>query len=176
MQAGKRESGQLKYCHALGVTVDGVLDCQLDLLLQSHTQARYNRVSPDSLCLKTHDGIYHSNSAAIITAATLVTGELLVPFLPWIPTTPTLWLPQLQLCNSPNSNSNSNSELSELNSELNSGYRLNSEVYHLWADGREDSAFGIDCLAITRETGTLSSRACTLPSNVYSMAYMLQYV
>jgi hypothetical protein len=26
------------------------------------------------------------------------------------------------------------------------------------------------------ETGTLSSRACTLPSNVYSMAYMLQYL
>jgi hypothetical protein len=27
---------------------------------------------------------YHSNSTAIITAATLVTGELLVPFLPFL--------------------------------------------------------------------------------------------
>jgi hypothetical protein len=66
---------------------------------------------------------------------------------------------QLQLCNSPNS-----------------GYQLNSEGYDLWSDCREDSAFGVGCLAITRETGTLSSRACTLPSNVYSMVYMLQYV
>jgi hypothetical protein len=31
------------------------------------------------------------------------------------------------------------------------------------------------CLAITGETGTLSYRACTLPSNGHSMAYMLQY-
>jgi hypothetical protein len=153
------------------VTVDGVLDCQLDLLLQSHTQARYNRVSPDSLSHTIHDSIYHNTSAVNITAATLVTGELQVPFLPWLPTHSTQlqqlsWIPTtptLQLA-----------ELSELS--RNSQYRLNSEVYDLWADGREDSAFSIDCLAITRETGTLSSRACTLPSNVYSMAYMLHYI
>jgi hypothetical protein len=97
----------------LSVTVDGVLDWQLDLLLQSHTQARYNRVSPDSLSLTTHDWIYHNNSAANITAATLVTGELQVPFLPWlpthstqlqqlswIPTTPTLQLAELWTLNS----------------------------------------------------------------------------
>jgi hypothetical protein len=34
-------------------------------------------------------------------------------------------------------------------------------------------AFG--CIAITGETGMLSYRACTLPSNSHSMAYMLQY-
>jgi hypothetical protein len=68
----------------LSVTIDGVLDCQLDLLLQSHTQARYNRVSPDSLSLTIHCLIYHNNSAANITAAILVTGEL-QSSLPWIP-------------------------------------------------------------------------------------------
>jgi hypothetical protein len=36
------------------VTVDGVLDWQLDLL-QSYTQVQYNWVSPDSLSLTTHD-------------------------------------------------------------------------------------------------------------------------
>jgi hypothetical protein len=50
-----------------------------------------------------------------------------------------------------------------------------SEVYDLWADCREDSAFGIGCLATTKETGTLRPRACTLPSNVYSMACTSQY-
>jgi hypothetical protein len=55
------------------------------------------------------------------------------------------------------------------------GYQLNSEVYGLWSDCRGDSAFGIGCLAITRETGNLRPRACTLPSNVYSMACTSQY-
>jgi hypothetical protein len=54
--------------------------------------------------------------------------------------------------------------------------QLNSEVYDLWTDCREDSAFGIGFLAITRETVTLRPRACTLPSNVYSMACTSQYI
>jgi hypothetical protein len=58
----------------------------------------------------------------------------------------------------------------------NSEYQLNSEVYDLWSDCRGDSAVGIGCLAITRETGTLRPRACTLPSNVYSMACTSQYL
>jgi hypothetical protein len=135
------------------VTVDGVLDWQLDLF---HFIINYNWVSPDSLSLPTHDCIYHSNSAAIITAATLVTGELQGPFLPWIPTS-----------SSPTHRT--------LRTELNSRYQLNSEVYDLWSDCREDSAFGIGYLAITREMGTLRPRACTLPSNVYSMACTSQY-
>jgi hypothetical protein len=62
-----------------------------------------------------------------------------------------------------------------------SGYHNNynsedSEVYDLWTDCREDSAFGIGCLAITKEMGTLRPRACTLPSNVYSMACTSQYI
>jgi hypothetical protein len=64
------------------VTVDGVLDWQLDLL-QSYSQVQYNWISPVSLRLTIHDWIYHNNSAAIVTAATLVTGELQVPFLPF---------------------------------------------------------------------------------------------
>jgi hypothetical protein len=61
-----------------------VLDWQLDLL---HLTINYNWVSPDSLSLTTHDWIYHNNTAAIVTSATLVTGELQVPFLfPWIRT------------------------------------------------------------------------------------------
>jgi hypothetical protein len=58
----------------------------------------------------------------------------------------------------------------------NSGYQLSSGVYDLWSDCRGDSAFGIGCLAITREAGTLRPRACTLPSNVYSMACTSQYI
>jgi hypothetical protein len=34
----------------------------------------------------------------------------------------------------------------------------------------------LSCVAITGETGMLSYRACTLPSNGHSMAYMLQYL
>jgi hypothetical protein len=72
------------YCHALSDR-RRVLDWQLDLLqLYTQVQYVYNWVSPDSLSLTTHDWIYHNNSAAIITAATLVTGELLVPFLPFL--------------------------------------------------------------------------------------------
>jgi hypothetical protein len=59
--------------------------------------------------------------------------------------------------------------------EPNSGYQLNSEVYDLWSACRGDSAFGFGCLAITRETVILRPRACTLPSNVYSMACISQY-
>jgi hypothetical protein len=65
-----------------------VLDWQLDLLL-SYTQVQYNWVSPDSLSLTTHEWIYHNNSAFIVTAATLVTGELQVPFLPFLGHQPT---------------------------------------------------------------------------------------
>jgi hypothetical protein len=74
-----------------------------------------------------------------------------------------LWyqLPQL-------TNSNSNDSQLQLTTE-------NSEVYDLWSDCRGDNAFGIGCLAITRETGTLRPRACTLPSNVYSTACTSQY-
>jgi hypothetical protein len=81
--------------------------------------------------------------------------QLNLPATPRIPTT-TTWIPlrpQLQLLAATQS----------------------SEVYDLWSDCREHSAFGIDYLAITRETGTLRPRACTLPSNVHSTAYMLQY-
>jgi hypothetical protein len=89
------------YCHALSDR-RRVLDWQLDLL-QSYTQVQCNWVSPDSLSLTIHDWVYHNNSAAIVTAATLVTGQLQVPFLPWIPThstanskTPTTpWIPTL---------------------------------------------------------------------------------
>jgi hypothetical protein len=110
------------------VTVDGVLDWQLDLL-QSYTQVQYNWVSPDSLSLTIHAWIYHNNSAAIVTAATLVTGELQVPFLPCLVT-------------------------NSLNRQLQTLQQLqltteNSEVYDLWSDCRGDSAFGMGCLAIT---------------------------
>jgi hypothetical protein len=148
----------LKYCHML-VTVDGYWIVNWIYYSQSYTQVQYNRVSPDSLSLTTHDWLYHSNSAAIVTAATLVTGELLVPFL----------FRGYQL---------TNSTLQQLRRlwRPNPGYQLNSEVYDLWSDCREDNAFGIGCLAITKETGTLRPRACTLPSNVYSMACTSQYV
>jgi hypothetical protein len=77
--------------------------------------------------------MYHNNSAAIVTAATLVTGELQVPFLPRIPTHS---LTQLS------NNSYNSFQLLQLTTE-------NSEVYDLWTDCREDSAFGIGCLTIT---------------------------
>jgi hypothetical protein len=70
------------YCLALSDR-RRVLNWQLDLL-QSYLTINYNWVSLDSLSLTTHDWIYHNNSAAIVTAATLVTGELLVPFLPFL--------------------------------------------------------------------------------------------
>jgi hypothetical protein len=78
--------------------------------------------------------MYHNNSAAIVTAATLVTGELQVPFLPFL---------GYQLTNS---TSNSNQLLTLQQLQLTTE---NSEVYDLWTDCREDSAFGIGCLAIT---------------------------
>jgi hypothetical protein len=100
-----------KYCHAFSDR-RRVLDWQLDLL-QSYTQVQYNWVSPDSFSLTTHDSlsdsthslsqlnwVYHNNSAAIVTAATLVTGELQVPFLPFPghrPTNSTLDTNSLQL-------------------------------------------------------------------------------
>jgi hypothetical protein len=75
--------------------------------------------------------IYHNKSAAIVTAATLVTGELQVPFLPFLGHQPTNSLTHpttlQQLQHTPE----------------------NSEVYDLWSDCRGDSAFGIGCLAIT---------------------------
>jgi hypothetical protein len=107
--------------------------------------------------------LYHDNSAVTVSTATallaslantiLVAAELQVPFLfPWLPT------PSL----------NYSTQLTGLTTE-------NSEVYDLWTDCREDSAFGIGCLGITRETGTLRPRPCTLPSNVYSTACTSQY-
>jgi hypothetical protein len=122
------------------VTVDGVLDWQLNLL-QSYTQVQYNWVSPDSLSLPTHDWIYHNNSAAFVTAATLVTGELQVPFLPFLGYQPTNLLTLQQLL-----------QLRRLLQTLfpkTTPLSNNSEVYDLWTDCRGDSAFGIGCLAIT---------------------------
>jgi hypothetical protein len=70
--------------------------------------------------------MYHSNYAAIITAAILVTGELQVPFLGYqISSTPTTLTPK--------------TPKTEFSEDRNSGYQLNSEVYDLWADGREDT-------------------------------------
>jgi hypothetical protein len=119
------------YCHAFSDR-RRVLDWQLDLL-QSHTRVQYNWVSLDSLSLKTHDWIYISNSAAIVTAATLVTGELQVSFLPFL---------GYQLTHPPTQKLSHNSLDTQLTTE-------NSEVYDLWSDCRGDSAFGIGCLAIT---------------------------
>jgi hypothetical protein len=66
----------------------------------------------------------------MVTAAALVTGELLVPFLPFL---------GYEL--------NSFNSLTTPKTELR--IPLNSEVYDLWSDCRGDSAFGIGCLAIT---------------------------
>jgi hypothetical protein len=144
-----------------------VLDWQSDLL---HLTINYNWVSPDSLSLPTHDWIYHNNSAAIVTAATLVIGELQVPFLfPWIPT---------HQLNSPTTpKTTPNLQLQQLSHSTATGLTTESSgVYDLWSDCRGDSAFGFGCLAITEETGTLRPRACTLPSNVYSSACTSQYL
>jgi hypothetical protein len=107
-------------------------------LLQSYTQVQYNWVSPDSLSLTTHDWIYHNKSAAIVTAATLVTGELQVPFLPFLGHQPTNSLNR-QLKTLPPT-----TPLQQLPLTTE-----NSEVYDLWSDCRGDSAFVIGCLAIT---------------------------
>jgi hypothetical protein len=130
------------YCHAFSDR-RRVLEWQLDLL-QSYTQVQYNWVSPDSLSLPTHDWIYHNNSVAIVTAATLVTGELQVPFL----------FPGYQLTHSPTQTLQQlpSSPKTTPNSKLPSAAQLQwqlSEVYDLWTDCRGDSAFGIGCLAIT---------------------------
>jgi hypothetical protein len=97
---------------------------------------------------------YHNNSSAIVTAATLVTGELQVPFLPFLgyqptqpptensPTTPWIPTPSSYSFNSLDTNSLQLLLQLQLTTE-------NSEVYDLWTDCREDSAFGIGCLAIT---------------------------
>jgi hypothetical protein len=66
-------------------------------------------------------------------------------------------------------------QLSGYQPQLLTSATQSSEVYDLWADCRGDSAFGFGCLAITRETDTLRPRACTLPSNVYSMACTSQH-
>jgi hypothetical protein len=58
--------------------------------------------------------------------------------------------------NSPTQLSNNSNNSEDSPNSLN---QLNSEVYDLWSDCRGDSAFGIGCLAITRETGTLRPRA-----------------
>jgi hypothetical protein len=85
------------------------MDCQLDLLLLT---INYNTTeslqTPSVLQLTTE---YHSNSAAIITAATLSTGELLVPFLPFLGY-------ELNSFNSLTTPKTLKTELSELNSEL----------------------------------------------------------
>jgi hypothetical protein len=120
----------LIYCHAFSDR-RRVVDWQLDLL-QSYTQVQYNWVSPDPRSLTIHDWIYHDNSAAIVTAATLVTGELQVPFLPFLGHQPT------------NSLTHQLKTLQQLQLTTE-----NSVVYDLWSDCRGDSAFGIGCLAIT---------------------------
>jgi hypothetical protein len=84
------------------------------------------------------------------------------------------WSPTNQLTHSPTQLSNNSLDTNSL--QLLQLTTENSEVYDLWSDCRGDSAFGIvGCLAITRETGTLRPRACTVPSNVYSTACTSQY-
>jgi hypothetical protein len=124
------------YCHAFS-DHRRVLDWQSDLL---HLTTNYNWVSLDSLqptltAVTTTTEflpwrLFNSNSELNSeTTATLVTAELntLQPRTPWAPFSSLLGSPLTHSAE-------------------------NSEVYDLWTDCREDSAFGIvGCLAITRK-------------------------
>jgi hypothetical protein len=132
------------------VTVDGVLDCPLDLLDYS-VQLQLQRITMYTL--------YNTSVELDTRLATVPQPAFHYNIL----------LASLAIDHFFSEDSNYNSVFQQLpgyQPELDSLTR--SEVYDLWSDCRGDRAFGIGCLAITRETGTLRSRACTLPSNVYS--------
>jgi hypothetical protein len=157
------------------VTVDGVLDWQLDLLdPNTITVTEYHDVHPFQQFIRTQHKAGNGSSACVPLQHSsgfpchqfLTSSPKTIPNSKLFNSTATLWIPQQLLLGY------------QLPPQL--GYHnwqqlTCSEVYDLWSDCREDSAFGFGCLAITRETGTLRPRACTLPSNVYSTAYMLQY-
>jgi hypothetical protein len=147
----------LYYCHALSDR-RRVLDCQLDLLdysvqlqLQHITMYTLHNSSLElnARLATAPQPVFHYNTllASLAIISSLLLRRIIHSIFQQLPG----YQPQLAATQS-------------------------SEVYDLWADCRGDSAFGIGCLAITRETGTLKPRACTLPSNVYSMACTSHYV
>jgi hypothetical protein len=134
------------YCHALGDRRRGIgLSTGFIGLHCTITVTAYHNVHPLQYFSRTRHKAGNGSSACS--------------------TTTFFWHPLPSITSSPKTPTQSSGNSPDTNHNLDTNYdsaaTQSSEVYDLWVDCREDSAFGFGCLAITEETGTLRPRACT---------------